>query len=212
MPLYESTFIARHDISAQQVENLTETMANFVKENGGEVTKSEYWGLKNLAYRIKKNRKGHYVFFNLDAPSGAVHELERNLRLNEDVLRFLTVSVGELDPNASPMMKARAAREDRSRRGSGAPPSTRAASKPTEEPKAVSEATKMAKSDSGPEEKAEPDSGPGEEAKSEPESAQKAEAAAPSAPKAKTASGSAQKAKAAPRAAQKAKNEPGETA
>lgn len=122
MPLYESTFIARHDMSAQQVERLTETFSNIVKERGGEVTKSEYWGLRNLAYRIKKNRKGHYVFFNIDAPSPAVQELERNFRLNEDVLRFLTVSVDELDPNPSPMMQARAAREDRSRRG---PPGAR---------------------------------------------------------------------------------------
>ena len=119
MPLYESTFIARHDMSSQQVEGLAETFTSIVKENGGDVTKTELWGLKTLAYRIKKNRKGHYVFFNIDAPSAAVQELERNLRLNEDVLRYLTVRVDELSPDPSPMMQARASRDERSRRGPG---------------------------------------------------------------------------------------------
>ncbi len=119
MALYESTFIVRHDMSTQQVENLAETVTNLIKENGGEVTKTEYWGLKTLAYRIKKNRKGHYYFFNVDAPPAAVRELERNLRLNEDVLRYMTVAVEELDPNPSPMMQARSSREDRGRRGGG---------------------------------------------------------------------------------------------
>ncbi len=119
MPLYESTFIARHDMSSQQVEGLAETFTSIVKENGGDVTKTELWGLKTLAYRIKKNRKGYYVFFNIDAPSAAVQELERNLRLNEDVLRYLTVRVDELSPDPSPMMQARASRDERSRRGPG---------------------------------------------------------------------------------------------
>ena len=119
MALYESTFIVRHDMSTQQVESLAETVTNLIKENGGEVTKTEYWGLKTLAYRIKKNRKGHYYFFNVDAPPAAVRELERNLRLNEDVLRYMTVAVEELDPNPSPMMQARSSRDDRGRRGGG---------------------------------------------------------------------------------------------
>ena len=121
MPLYESTFIARHDMSTQQVEGLAESFTNIIKENGGEVAKTEFWGLKSLAYRIKKNRKGHYVFFNVDAPSAAVHEFERNLRLNEDILRYLTVRVDELDPEPSAMMQARASRDERSRRGGGRP-------------------------------------------------------------------------------------------
>ncbi len=145
MPLYESTFIARHDMSAQQVEGLAETFANIVKEKGGEVAKTEFWGLKTLAYRIKKNRKGHYVHFNLDAPAEAVQELERNYRLSEDVLRYLTVRVEELDPNPSIMMQAKSSRDDRSRRGGhgrsrgGAEKAKQeTASKPTEEAQAES--------------------------------------------------------------------------
>ena len=117
MSLYESTFIARHDMSSQQVEALAENFTNIVKENGGEIAKTEFWGLKTLAYRIKKNRKGHYVYFNVDAPAAALIELERNMRLSEDVLRYLTVRVDALDPDPSPMMQARASRDDRSRRG-----------------------------------------------------------------------------------------------
>ena len=117
MSLYESTFIARHDMSSQQVESLAENFTNIVKENGGEIAKTEFWGLKTLAYRIKKNRKGHYVYFNVDAPAAALIELERNMRLSEDVLRYLTVRVDALDPDPSPMMQARASRDDRSRRG-----------------------------------------------------------------------------------------------
>ncbi len=117
MPLYESTFIARHDMSTRQVESLAEDLTTIVKDNGGEVAKTEFWGPRTLAYRIKKNRKGHYVFFNLDAPSDAVQEYERNLRLNEDVLRYMTVRVDELDPNPSAIMQSRSARDDRSRRG-----------------------------------------------------------------------------------------------
>ncbi len=117
MPLYESTFIARHDMSAQQVEGLAENFANIIKEKGGEVVKTEFWGLKTLAYRIKKNRKGHYVHFNLDAPVEAMRELERNFRLSEDVLRYLTIRVEELDPEPSIMMQAKSSRDDRSRRG-----------------------------------------------------------------------------------------------
>jgi small subunit ribosomal protein S6 len=117
MPLYESTFIARHDMSTRQVESLAEDITTIVKDNGGEVAKTEFWGPRTLAYRIKKNRKGHYVFFNLDAPSEAVQEYERNMRLNEDVLRYMTVRVDELDPNPSAIMQSRSARDDRSRRG-----------------------------------------------------------------------------------------------
>ena len=113
MPLYESTFIARHDMSTQQVEGLAETFSTIITDNGGSVTKTESWGLKTLAYRVKKNRKGHFVFFNIDAPPPALQEYERNLRLNEDILRYLTVRVDELDPEPSIMMQARASRDDR---------------------------------------------------------------------------------------------------
>jgi small subunit ribosomal protein S6 len=107
MPFYENIFIARQDISTAQVEALTETFANLVVENGGKVEKREYWGLRNLAYRIKKNRKGHYVLFNLDVPPAVVNELERNMRINEDVLRYLTVRVEELEVGPSAMMQSR---------------------------------------------------------------------------------------------------------
>ncbi len=113
MPLYESTFIARHDMSTQQVEGLADTFSTIITDNGGSVTKTESWGLKTLAYRVKKNRKGHFVFFNIDAPPPALQEYERNLRLNEDILRYLTVRVDELDPEPSIMMQARASRDDR---------------------------------------------------------------------------------------------------
>jgi small subunit ribosomal protein S6 len=114
MPFYENIFIARQDISTTQVEALIETFANLVAENGGKVEKREYWGLRNLAYRIKKNRKGHYVLFNLEAPPAAVNELERNMRINEDVLRYLTVRVDELEAGPSAMMR-RAERDERDR-------------------------------------------------------------------------------------------------
>jgi small subunit ribosomal protein S6 len=114
MPFYENIFIARQDISTAQVEALADTFANLVAENGGKVEKREYWGLRNLAYRIKKNRKGHYVLFNLDAPAGAVSELERNMRINEDVLRYLTIRVDELEAGQSAMMR-RTERDERDR-------------------------------------------------------------------------------------------------
>jgi small subunit ribosomal protein S6 len=114
MPLYENVFIARQDISTAQVEALTDIFANLVAEQGGKVEKREYWGLRNLAYRIKKNRKGHYVLFNLDAPPAAVNELERNMRINEDVLRYLTVRVDELEAGPSAVLQNRG-RDERDR-------------------------------------------------------------------------------------------------
>src|SRR5487761_103147 len=115
MPFYETIFIARQDVSSAQVEALTDTLANLVTEHGGKVTKREYWGLRNLAYRIKKNRKGHYVLFNLEAPPAAVNELERNMRINEDVLRYLTIRVDELEAGPSAVMLAKSRGEDRDR-------------------------------------------------------------------------------------------------
>ncbi|MFY9288052.1 MAG: 30S ribosomal protein S6 [Alphaproteobacteria bacterium] len=105
MPLYESVFIARQDVPAAQVETLTTQFADIVSSQGGKVTKTEQWGLRSLAYRINKNKKGHYVMFNLDAPPAAVAELERNLRLHEDVLRFMTVRVEELEEGPSAVMR-----------------------------------------------------------------------------------------------------------
>ena len=117
MPLYESTFITRPEISGQQAEALAERFAGIITENGGKVEKTEYWGLKSLAYRIKKHRKGHYIMFNLDAPSAAVKEMERNMSLDEEVLRILTVRVKELEEGPSAMMRAKSSRGDRGDRG-----------------------------------------------------------------------------------------------
>lgn len=113
MPLYETVIIARQDISTQQVETLTENMSSFITDGGGNVAKVENWGLRNLAYKIKKNRKGHYVLLNLDAPVDAVKEMERNLRLNEDVLSHMTIKVEELEEGDSVMLQTRSARPGR---------------------------------------------------------------------------------------------------
>jgi small subunit ribosomal protein S6 len=119
MPLYENVFIARQDISPAQVDSLADGFAQLIGENGGEVKKREYWGLRNLAYRMRKNRKGHYVLFHLAAPSAAVAELERTMRINEDVLRYLTIRVDAHDEGPSAIMLSRGSRDDRVRRGSG---------------------------------------------------------------------------------------------
>ena len=115
MPLYEHVVIARQDISAQQAEALNDQLKHLIEEQGGHVAKIEYWGLRNLTYRIKKNRKGHYSLLALDAPSPAVKEMERQLSINEDVLRFLTVRVEEVDLELSPVL----ARRDRDRERDG---------------------------------------------------------------------------------------------
>ena len=119
MALYECVFIARQDVSGTQVEALIETFAQVVVDQGGEVPKKEYWGLKNLAYRMKKNRKGHYALLNIDAPAPAVAELERTMRINEDVLRFLTIRVDELEEGPSAALQSRGRSDDRPRRGFG---------------------------------------------------------------------------------------------
>jgi small subunit ribosomal protein S6 len=116
MPLYEHVFLARQDISAQQVESLLQTFRSLLEEHDGSVGKTEYWGLKSLAYRIKKNRKAHYALMNIDAPHEAMAELERQERLSTDIIRFLTVKVDEHDTVPSPMMR-RADRDDRDGRG-----------------------------------------------------------------------------------------------
>jgi small subunit ribosomal protein S6 len=117
MQSYEHTLIARQDLSPQQAQALAETYSSVLTEHGAEVTKTEYWGLRNLAYRIKKNRKGHYLHFNLRAPADAITELERQERLSDDVLRYLTVRVDALEEGPSVVMQSRSSREDRSRRG-----------------------------------------------------------------------------------------------
>ena len=113
MALYEHVLLARQDVSAQQVETLVETFKGIIEANGGSVPKVEYWGVKSLGYRIKKNRKAHYSLLNINAPSAAVLEMERQMRINEDVLRFLTIRVEELEEGQSAMLQKR----DRDARG-----------------------------------------------------------------------------------------------
>ena len=116
MPLYENVFIARQDISGAQAEALADGFAQLIADQGGEVKKRENWGLRNLAYRMNKNRKGHYVLFNIEAPAAAIAELERTMRINEDVVRYLTLRVDTLDEAPSAIMQNRGSREDRPRR------------------------------------------------------------------------------------------------
>ena len=113
MALYEHLLIARQDISAQQVDALATHLKTIVEGEGGKVEKQEYWGLRGLAYRIKKNRKGHYVLLNINAPSNAVVELERQLKINEDVLRFITVRVEAFEQSNSSRKREREEGRDR---------------------------------------------------------------------------------------------------
>jgi len=116
MALYEHIYLARQDVSQQQVEDLTAQLSEILANNGGKVAKSEYWGLKGLSYRIRKNRKAHYTLLNIEAPAAAVTEMERQMRINEDILRFMTVRVDELEEGPSAMMQKRD-RDDRGDRG-----------------------------------------------------------------------------------------------
>ena len=116
MALYEHVLIARQDISAQQAEALNDQLKALIEEQGGKVAKIEYWGLRNLAYRIHKNRKGHYSLLAIDAPAATVKEMERQLSINEDVLRYLTVKVEDLDLELSPILARRDRDRERERR------------------------------------------------------------------------------------------------
>ena len=113
MALYENVFIARQDVAQTQVEALTNQFAEIVTGLGGTVSKKEYWGLRSLTYRIKKNRKGHYTLLNIDAPSAAVKEMERTMSINEDIIRYMTVRVDELEEGPSAMMQKRDRDDDR---------------------------------------------------------------------------------------------------
>ena len=117
MALYEHVFLARQDVTAQQVETMTETYKSVIETKGGAVTKVEYWGLKSLAFRIKKNRKAHYALFNIDAPAAAVAEMERQMRISEDILRFMTVKVEALEDGPSVMLQRRDRDRDDERGG-----------------------------------------------------------------------------------------------
>lgn len=107
MPLYEHVVMTRQDVSAQQAEALNDTLKTLIESLGGRVAKIEYWGLRNAAYRVKKNRKAHYSLLALDAPADAVKEMERQLSINEDVIRYMTVRVEELDLELSPILSRR---------------------------------------------------------------------------------------------------------
>ena len=117
MRLYESVFIARQDISSQQVESIADEFAGIITNAGGKIHKREYWGLRSLAYRIKKNRKGHYIMFNLETDGATLKEYERIMGLNEDVLRFLNIRIEEVDEAPSIIMQNKGERGDRGDRG-----------------------------------------------------------------------------------------------
>jgi small subunit ribosomal protein S6 len=119
MPLYEHVFLSRQDVSAQQVEELTAQLKGVIEQMGGKVTKVEQWGVKTLTYRMRKNRKAHYTMFNVDAAAAALNEVERQERLNEDVLRYLTVRVEEHEEGPSAMMRKVDRDRERDDRGFG---------------------------------------------------------------------------------------------
>jgi small subunit ribosomal protein S6 len=113
MALYECVYIARQELTVAQTEQLSKDLIKIISSNDGEIKNQEYWGLRNLAYKIRKNRKGHYTMFHIDSPSSTIIELERNMRLNEDILRYLTIKIESLPEGPSVMMTAR---PDRPRR------------------------------------------------------------------------------------------------
>ena len=117
MPLYECVLIARNDVTQQQVEAVADQVATQLETEGGSIDKREYWGLRSLSYRIKKNRKGHYMLLGLNAKPASVNEVERQLRLNEDVLRFMTIRVDALDENPSAILARKSDERERTFRG-----------------------------------------------------------------------------------------------
>lgn len=119
MPLYEHVFLARQDASAQQVEELSTQLTGVIEQLGGKVVKSESWGLRSLTYRMNKNRKAHFVMFNIDGPSAVIAEIERQERINEDVIRYLTVRVDEHEEGPSAMMRKADRDRERDDRGGG---------------------------------------------------------------------------------------------
>ncbi len=119
MPLYEHVFLSRQDTSAQQVEDLTAQFKGVIEQMGGTVAKVEQWGVKSLSYRVRKNRKAHFTLMNVEAPAAAINEVERQERLNEDVLRYLTVRVDEHEEGPSAMMRKVDRDRERDERGGG---------------------------------------------------------------------------------------------
>jgi small subunit ribosomal protein S6 len=119
MPLYEHVFLSRQDASAQQVEELTAQFKGIIEQMGGKVAKVEQWGVKSLSYRLRKNRKAHFTLLNVDAPPAALNEIERQERLNEDIVRYLTVRVEEHEEGPSAMMRKVDRDRERDERGGG---------------------------------------------------------------------------------------------
>ena len=117
MPLYETVLIARNDVTQQQVETMADTITTELETDGGSVKKREYWGLRSLAYRVKKNRKGHYLLLGLEAKPAFITEMERLLRLNEDVLRFMTIRVEEINEEPSAILSRKSDDRERGFRG-----------------------------------------------------------------------------------------------
>ncbi|WP_212526003.1 30S ribosomal protein S6 [Actibacterium sp. MT2.3-13A] len=116
MPLYEHVFIARQDLSNAQAEGLVDHFSAVLADNGGKVVESEYWGVKTMAYKINKNRKGHYAFLKTDAPAPAVQEMERLMRLHDDVMRVMTIKVDAHEEGPSVQMQKRDERSERRER------------------------------------------------------------------------------------------------
>jgi small subunit ribosomal protein S6 len=112
MPLYESTFIARQDLPRADINKLTDSLAAIVEQGGGKIVKNEYWGLKSLTYRINKNRKGHYTMLAINAPAAAIKEMQRNIGINEDIIRSLTVRVEAIEEGPSAMMQQSRSRDE----------------------------------------------------------------------------------------------------
>ena len=126
MALYESVIIGRQDLTLSQFESLIEEFILVLKSQEGDVKKREYWGLRNLAYKINKNRKGHYTLLNIDAPTSAISEYERLMGLHEDIVRFLTIRIDEINDNPSPMMNGKTERHNSERsEDSSTPPANK---------------------------------------------------------------------------------------
>ena len=117
MALYEHVFIARQDLSNAQAEGLIEHFGQVLADNGGAVVEFEYWGLKTMAYKINKNRKGHYAYLRTDAPAPAIQEMERLMRLHDDVMRVMTIKVDAHEEGPSVVVQAKNSRDDRPARG-----------------------------------------------------------------------------------------------
>ena len=142
MPFYENVFIARQDISSAQIESIADTMVALIEESGGRLSRREYWGVRSLAYRMKKNKKGHYILLNFETPSATVLEMERQLRLNEDILRFMTIRTDDLPEEPSVVMASRGERtryRDRPDRNEDRAPRREASSDSEKKPEAAVE-------------------------------------------------------------------------